>query len=88
MRWFSFDLMRDFAFSYDFGMMEQQEYKIAIGRLRSPIIMLEPSSQAIWLPRLAFGSISGLWKVGDWFEMLAYCYRLMEDRMQVRLILL
>ena len=86
MRWFSFDLMGDFAFSQDFGMMEKQEYSSAISGLRSAITLLGPFSPAIWIPRLGFAFIPGLWKVKDWFGMLAFCDKCMEHRMEVRLI--
>ena len=84
MRWFSFDLMGDFAFSQDFGMMEKNEYNGAFKQLRSAITLLGPFSQAIWIPRLGFAFIPGLWKVKDWFGMLAFCDSCMERRMKVR----
>lgn len=84
MRWFSFDLMGDFAFSEDFGMMERREYHSAIQQLRSAITLLGPFSPAIWIPRLGFAFIPGLWKVKDWFGMLAFCDACMERRMKVR----
>ena len=84
MRWFSFDLMGDFAFSQDFGMMEKREYNTAIRMLRSAITLLGPFSPAIWIPRLGFAFIPGLWKVKDWFGMLAFCDSCMERRMKVR----
>lgn len=84
MRWFSFDLMGDFAFSEDFGMMEKREYHTAIQQLRSAITLLGPFSPAIWIPRLGFAFIPGLWKVKDWFGMLAFCDSCMERRMKVR----
>ncbi|KAL9035951.1 MAG: hypothetical protein Q9180_004579 [Flavoplaca navasiana] len=74
MRWFSFDLMGDFAFSQDFGMMENREYHRAIRMLRSAITLLGPFSPAIWIPRLGFAFIPGLWKtdikerdIASWF---------------------
>ncbi|KAL8728064.1 MAG: hypothetical protein Q9166_005664 [cf. Caloplaca sp. 2 TL-2023] len=82
MRWFSFDLMGDFAFSEDFGMMQKREYHRAIQMLRSAITLLGPFSPAIWIPRLGFAFIPGLWKVKDWFGMLAFCDSCMERRMK------
>ena len=87
MRWFSFDLMGDFAFSEDFGMMERGEYHSAIKNLRSAITLLGPFSPAIWIPRLGFAFIPGLWKVKDWFSMLKFCDSCMERRMKVSLAL-
>ena len=83
MRWFSFDLMGDFAFSQDFGMMEKREYNFAISQLRSAITLLGPFSPAIWIPRLGFAFIPGLWKVKDWFAMLKFCDTCMARRMKV-----
>ena len=88
MRWFSFDLMGDFAFSQDFGMMERREYHAAIQMLRSAITLLGPFSPAIWIPRMGFAFIPGLWKVRDWFGMLAFCDSCMERRMKVGILFL
>lgn len=85
MRWFSFDLMGDFAFSQDFGMMDKKAYNSAITQLRSAITLLGPFSPAIWIPRLGFAFIPGLWKVKDWFSMLEFCDECMEQRMKVSL---
>ncbi|KAI9698907.1 MAG: hypothetical protein M1820_007328 [Bogoriella megaspora] len=82
MRWFSFDLMGDFAFSQDFGMMEKNEYIAAISMLRRAITLLGPFSPAIWIPRLGFAFIPGLWKVKDWFGMLEFCDRCMQRRIK------
>ncbi|KAB8294166.1 hypothetical protein EYC80_009606 [Monilinia laxa] len=82
MQWFSFDLMGDFAFSQDFGMMEKLEYHSAIMMVRSAITLLGPFSPAIWIPRLGFAFLSRFWKVRDWFGMLAFCDSCMERRMK------
>ncbi|KAL9593418.1 MAG: hypothetical protein Q9179_005896 [Wetmoreana sp. 5 TL-2023] len=84
MRWFSFDLMGDFAFSEDFGMMEKREYHRAVRMLRSAITLLESFSLAIWITRLGFAFIPGLWKVKDWFGLLEFCDGYMERRMKAR----
>ncbi len=75
--------MGDFAFSQDFGMMEKREYNLAITQLRSAITLLGPFSPAIWIPRLGFAFIPGLWKVKDWFAMLRFCDNCMARRMKV-----
>ncbi|PQE09099.1 Cytochrome P450 protein [Rutstroemia sp. NJR-2017a BVV2] len=82
MQWFSFDLMGAFAFSEDWGMMEKSEYHVAISMVRSAITLLGPFSPAIWIPRLGFALIPHLWKVKDWFGMLAFCDTCMERRMK------
>lgn len=63
--------------------MEKREYHAAIRKLRSAITLLGPFSPAIWIPRLGFAFIPGLWKVKDWFGMLAFCDSCMERRMKV-----
>ncbi|KAL9105897.1 MAG: hypothetical protein Q9227_009008 [Pyrenula ochraceoflavens] len=80
MGWFSFDLMGDFAFSQDFGMMDQGEYHEAVNMLRRAITLIGPFSPAIWIPRLGFSLIPGLWKVKDWFGMFEFCDKCMERR--------
>lgn len=87
MQWFSFDLMGDFAFSQDFGMMEKLEYHSAITMVRSAITLLGPFSPAIWIPRIGFAFLSRFWKVKDWFGMLAFCDTCMERRMKVGMML-
>lgn len=83
MYFFAFDSMGDFAFSEDFGMMSHKEWHASIAMLRSAITLLGPFSPAIWIPRLGFAFIPGLWKVKDWFQMLAFCDHCMAKRMQV-----
>ena len=87
MRWFSFDLMGDFALSKDFAMMERSESHSAIKNLRSVITLLGPFSPAIWIPRLGFALIPGLWKLQDWFSMLKFCDSCIKRRMKVSLVL-
>ncbi|PYH42553.1 cytochrome P450 [Aspergillus saccharolyticus JOP 1030-1] len=70
MYWFAFDSMGDFAFSENFAMMEKQEWH--------RIILLP----AIWIPRLAFAFIPGLWWAKWWFQMLAFCDQCMKRRME------
>ena len=80
MRWLPFDLMGDFASGRDFSMMERREYHAAIQMLPSAITLLGP---AVWIPRMGFAFISRLWKVRDWFGMLAFCDSCMGRRMKV-----
>lgn len=82
MYWFAFDSMGDFAFSEDFGMMKNKAWHQNIVMLRSALALLGPLSPAIWIPRLGFAFIPGLWRVRDWFQMLAFCDKCMERRMK------
>ncbi|KAJ5754144.1 cytochrome P450 [Penicillium nucicola] len=73
MYFFAFDSMGDFAFSEDFGMMRTKQWHSSIAMLRSALTLLGPFSPAIWIPRLGFAFIPGLWKVRHWFYMLQFC---------------
>ncbi|EED14653.1 cytochrome P450, putative [Talaromyces stipitatus ATCC 10500] len=70
MYWFAFDSMGDFAFSEDIGMMRNKAWQKNI------------FVPAIWIARLGFAFIPGLWRVRDWFQMLAFCDQCMEQRMK------
>ncbi|OQD83828.1 hypothetical protein PENANT_c015G07232 [Penicillium antarcticum] len=74
MYFFAFDSMGDFAFSEDFGMMRTKQWHTSIAMLRSALTLLGPFSPAIWIPRLAFAFIPGVWKevlsdrdIASWF---------------------
>jgi hypothetical protein len=83
MYFFAFDSMGDFAFSEDFGMMENKRWHSSIAMLRSALTLLGPFSPAIWIPRLGFAFIPSVWKVRHWFHMLAFCDQCMARRMKV-----
>ncbi|PLB50874.1 cytochrome P450 [Aspergillus steynii IBT 23096] len=82
MYWFAFDSMGDFAFSEDFGMMKNNEWHRVIFTFRAALALLGPFSPAIWIPRLAFAFIPGLWWARWWFQMLEFCDKCMERRMK------
>ncbi|KAE8378838.1 cytochrome P450 [Aspergillus bertholletiae] len=82
MYWFAFDSMGDFAFSEDFGMMKNKKWHRVIFTFRSALALLGPFSPAIWIPRLAFAFIPGLWWARWWFRMLSFCDKCMERRMK------
>lgn len=81
MQWFSFGLIGDVGFSEDFGTTDW-EYHRANQNLHSALTLLGPFSPAIWIARLGFAFIPGLWKVKDWFEMLAFCDGCIERRVK------
>ncbi|KAJ5622751.1 cytochrome P450 [Penicillium lividum] len=82
MYWFAFDSMGDFAFSEDFGMMKSKKWHQIIWMFRYALALLGPFSPAIWIPRLAFEVIPGLWWAKWWFQMLKFCDKCMERRMK------
>ena len=62
-RYFSFDLIGDFAVSRDFGMIDKREYTSTIKMLRSAMKLLGPFGHAICMPRLGFTFTPGLGKI-------------------------
>ncbi|KAJ5715972.1 cytochrome P450 [Penicillium malachiteum] len=82
MYWFAFDSMGDFAFSEDFGMMKNKKWHQTLWMFRYALALLGPFSPAIWIPRLAFTLIPGLWWAKWWFQMLSFCDECMERRMK------
>jgi hypothetical protein len=63
MYWFAFDSMGDFGFNQSFDMLKRREWSEASLYLRSAIALLGPFSPAIWIPRIAFAFITGIWRV-------------------------
>ncbi|KAL8925887.1 MAG: hypothetical protein Q9172_002040 [Xanthocarpia lactea] len=82
MQRFSYELMGDFGFSEDFNTTDNWGYHRANQKLHAALSLLGPFSQAIWIPRLGFAFIPGLWKVKDWFDMLRFAEGWMERRMK------
>jgi hypothetical protein len=86
MYWFAFDNMGDFGFGHDFGMLRAR--KPGAVYMRSAISLLGPFSPAIWIPRIAFAFIPGLWRVRHWFQMLEFSDACMDARMKAGLLFL
>jgi hypothetical protein len=84
MYWFAFDSMGDFGFNRSFNMLKKKEWLEAALHLRSAIGLLGPFSPAIWIPRIAFAFIPGVWRVKHWFQMLDFADNCMKSRMSVR----
>jgi hypothetical protein len=83
MYWFAFDSMGDFGFNQSFNMLKRREWSEASLYLRSAIALLGPFSPAIWIPRIAFAFIPGIWRVKHWFQMLKFADNCMKTRMSV-----
>lgn len=81
---FAFDNMGQFGFGLDFGMMKSGEPIDGYLWMRSALGLLGPFSPAIWIARLGFAFIPGLWKVGHWFQMLAFSDMCMSECMKVK----
>jgi hypothetical protein len=84
MYWFAFDSMGDFGFNQNFGTLKRRKWSDAALYLRSAIGLLGPFSPAIWIPRIAFAFIPGVWRVKHWFRMLDFADNSMKTRMNVR----
>jgi cytochrome P450 len=82
MYWFAFDNMGDFGFGHDFGMLRNRKPVDGAFYMRSAISLLGPFSPAIWIPRIAFAFIPGVWKVRHWFQMLEFSDACMDKRMK------
>ncbi|KAI9151287.1 Cytochrome P469 monooxygenase [Paramyrothecium foliicola] len=80
--WFAFDSMGDFGFGKDFGMLKKQDWIQGVTWMRSAMTLLGPASPAIWLARIAFAYLPGVWKVKDWFSMLKFADECMQERMK------
>lgn len=83
MQWFAFDSVGEFAFNESFNMMENGKLHCAIAQQRSALALLGPLNSAIWIPRLAFASAPFVWRVRDWFGMIAFCDSQIKKRLQV-----
>ncbi|KAH6842173.1 cytochrome P450 [Chaetomium sp. MPI-CAGE-AT-0009] len=74
--------MGDFTFGYDFGMLRDRKPVDGAFYKRSSILLLGPFCPAIWLPRIAFAFIPGVWKVRHWFQMLEFSDACMDERIK------
>ena len=83
MSWFAFDSMGEFMFNSDFGMMSSSTWHPAIVQQRGALALLAPLSDAIWLVRLAFAFFPFFGKVRDWNQMVSFCDKAMQKRIQV-----
>ena len=81
--WFTFDTMGDFAFNKDFGMMDSEQWHSVVIMLRSAMTLLGTVSPAIWMARVGFAFIPGLWKVKDFLTLMSFCHQRMYDRLEV-----
>lgn len=76
---FAFDNMGQFGFGLDFGMMKSGKSVDGYLWMRSALGLLGPFTPAIWIARLGFAFIPGLWKVGHWFKMLEFSDNCMSE---------
>ena len=81
--WFTFDVMGEFAFAESFGMLENEQYHGIILMLRRALKLLGPFSPVLWLARIGLTLFPQFWRMADWNNMLAYCRKRMDQRIQV-----
>ncbi|KAI7776264.1 Cytochrome P450 [Diaporthe eres] len=79
---FAFDSMGAFGFGLDFGLMRDRKPIDGFRYMRSALGLLGPFTPAIWIARLGFSCIPGLWKVRHWFNMLKFSDNLMNTCMK------
>lgn len=81
--WYAFDSMGAFGFGIEFGLMQARKPIDGFLWMRSALGLLGPFTPAIWIPRLGFAFIPGLWRVRHWFKMLEFSDSCMDKCMKV-----
>lgn len=81
--WFTFDVMGEFAFAKPFGMLQHEEWHVAVVMLRKAMRLLGPLSPVPWLAQIGFNLVPWLWVVRDWLAMLVWCRERMSERIKV-----
>jgi hypothetical protein len=87
-QWFgflSFDVMGDFAFATSFNMLKTGKWDAGVKLVRDGMNILGPISPVPWLAQIGFQVIPGAAK--SWKQMLAWCTRIMKERLAVRMSL-
>jgi hypothetical protein len=82
--WFgflTFDVMGEFAFATSFNMLKTGKWDKGIKLVREGIDILGPISPVPWLAQIGF-LIPGV--AMSWKQMLAWCTRIMKERLAVR----
>ena len=82
--WFGFDFMGDFVFAKSFNMLRNQEWHSVILTLRKGLSLLGPLTPVPWLVHFGFNVGGFVPLVKNWFAMIAWCRRQMENRIEVR----
>lgn len=81
--WFSFDVMGLFALSRPFDMLELEEWHYSVVTLRRAMRLIGPLSPVPWLAQIGFRFLRGYWVVKDWYNMIEWCTKRMEERIIV-----
>ncbi len=81
--WFGFDVMGDFVFGSSFKMLQNQEWHSVILRLREALKLLGPLTPVPWLVHFGFNVAGFLPCVKNWFAMIAWCRKQIENRAKV-----
>ncbi|KAI2629001.1 cytochrome P450 [Xylaria nigripes] len=83
--WYSFDVIGDVAFSRSFNMLRDKQWHFAVKLLRRAMSLLGPFSPVPWLAQIAFHFFPWMYLVRDWFKMLRWCKRRMEERIKSKM---
>ena len=76
--------MGDVVFGKHFGMLENEEFHIAVVMLRKAMDMLGPFTPVPWLAHIGFNLLPQLPVIKDWFAMMAFCHKRIDERSAVR----
>lgn len=82
--WFGFDVMGDFVFGNSFEMLQNRKWHFVILSLREALNLLGPLTPVPWLVHFGFNVAGFLPLIQNWFAMIAWCRRQMENRAKVR----
>ncbi|KAI5862504.1 cytochrome P450 [Durotheca rogersii] len=80
--WFAFDAMGDFVLGKPFGMQQNQEWHHIIFRLQRALSLLGPLSPTPWLIHVGFQLAPRVFRLRDWFDMVAWCQTQMDARIK------
>ncbi|KAI0543533.1 cytochrome P450 [Xylaria curta] len=80
--WYAFDVIGDVAFSMSFNMLRDKQWHFAVRLLRRAMSLLGPFSPVPWLAQIAFHFFPWMYLIRDWFKMLRWCKKRMEERVQ------
>ena len=81
--WYAFDAMGEFAFSKDFGMMRRRKGHRILKWIRGGLSILGPFSPVMWLIRIGFACMPLMGTVSDWGNIVAFCRKQLESRVEV-----
>lgn len=80
--WFAFDAMGDFVLGKPFGMQQNQQWHHIVARLQRALSLLGPLSPTPWLVHIGFKLVPRIFRLKDWFDIVAWCQNQMRSRIE------